>query len=221
MLPTDQAIRARRSVRAFLPREVPEPLLREVFALAQCAPSNCNTQPWIVHVVSGEACAGLRRTLSQAALDPALHQPDFAFDGRYPGLYKTRQHDSAMRLYEAMGIARDDRAARTQAMLRNFAMFDAPHAAFLFLPEPFGLREAADCGMYAQTLMLALAAHGLASCAQGALSFHPQQVREALGVPAEHKLLFGVSFGYEDPAAAANQCRVPRAGLDEAVHFHR
>lgn len=221
MMPTDQAIRERRSVRAFLPREVPEPLLREVFGLAQCAPSNCNTQPWIVHVVSGAAGQRLRQTLVQAAIDPAQHQPDFAFDGRYPGVYKTRQHDSAMRLYEAMGIAREDRAARGQAMLRNFAMFDAPHAAFIFLPEPFGLREATDCGMYAQTLMLALTAHGLASCAQGALSFHPQHVRKALGVPAEHKLLFGLSFGYEDTAAAANQCRVPRAGLEEAVRFHR
>jgi hypothetical protein len=119
-----------------------------------------------------------------------------------------------------MGIARDDRAARAQAMLRNFGFFGAPHAAFVFLPEPFGIREAVDCGIYAQTLMLLLTAHGLASCPQAALSFHPRIVREVLGVPEAHKLLLGIAFGHEDPAAPANACRVPRAGLAEAVTFH-
>ena len=89
-------------------------------------------------------------------MDPAQHRPDFAFDGRYPGVYKDRQHVAAAKLYGAMGIGRDDRAARGQAMLRNFGFFDSPHAAFVFLPEPFGIREATDCGMYAQTLMLLL-----------------------------------------------------------------
>ena len=38
MMNVDEAIRLRRSVRGFLPREVPEATLHEVFALAQCAP---------------------------------------------------------------------------------------------------------------------------------------------------------------------------------------
>ena len=54
-------------------------------------------------------------------------------------------------------------APRAQAGLRNFAMFGAPHAAFVFLAEPFGVREAVDCGMFAQNLMLLLTAEGLAS----------------------------------------------------------
>ena len=53
VISVDEAIRLRRSVRGFLPDEVPEATLREVFALAQCAPSNCNVQPWMPHVVSG------------------------------------------------------------------------------------------------------------------------------------------------------------------------
>ncbi len=85
----------------------------------------------------------------------------------------------------------------------------------------FGAREAADTGMWAQTLMLALTARGLASCAQGALSLYPDIVREHLGLAAEQKLLFGVSFGYEDPNAKANAARVGRAALDDAVRFHR
>lgn len=221
MLNTVEAILHRRSVRAFLHEEVPELTLREIFTLAQQAPSNCNTQPWLVHLVAGAKAQALKQRLTAAAMDPAQHRPDFAFDGRYPGVYKDRQHVAAAKLYGAMGIGRDDRAARGQAMLRNFGFFDSPHAAFVFLPEPFGIREATDCGMYAQTLMLLLTARGLASCPQAALSFHPHIVREVLGVPESQKLLLGIAFGLEDKAAPANNCRVPRAALAEAVSFHR
>ena len=107
------------------------------------------------------------------------------------------------------------------AYIRNHAFFDAPHAVLIFMPEPFDTREAADIGMYAQTLMLALIARGIASCAQGALSLFPDIVRQYLGVAPNHKLLFGISFGYEDPSVKANAARVGRAHIDDAVTFHR
>ncbi|MGB2255177.1 MAG: nitroreductase family protein [Spongiibacter marinus] len=91
--------------------------------------------------------------------------------------------------------------------------------AFIFLPEPFGLREAADCGMYAQSLMLALTAEGLASCPQTALSFNADLVREVLGIGAENKLLFGISFGEEDTDAAVNNCRTQRDTSDNCLRF--
>jgi nitroreductase len=91
---------------------------------------------------------------------------------------------------------------------------------FVFMPEPFDTREATDIGIYAQTLMLALTARGIASCAQGALGLFPHIVREQLGIAACYKLLFGVSFGYEDPEVKANGARVGRASIDDAVVFH-
>lgn len=221
MLSTTDVIRSRRSVRGFMSREVPQDILRAIFTLAQCAPSNCNTQPWVVHVVSGAACDALRIRLGQAALDPAAHAPDYSYDGRYDGIYRDRQHDAAEQLHHAMEIARDDKPGRAHSFLRNFSFFGAPHAAFIFLPEPFGVREAADCGMYAQTLMLAMAANEVASCPQTSLSFHPGIVRQALGVDPTQRLLFGISFGYADPETKANACRVGRADIDQAVSFHR
>jgi hypothetical protein len=87
--------------------------------------------------------------------------------------------------------------------------------------QPFDTREATDLGMYAQTLMLLMTSRGIASCAQGALGLHPDIVRRHLGIAAEYRLLFGISFGYEDPSVAANAARVGRVGLGEAVRFHR
>jgi nitroreductase len=126
-----------------------------------------------------------------------------------------------VKLYGAMGVERRDLVARKAAFIRNFEFFDAPHVAFIFMRAPFDTREAADTGMYAQTLMLAMSARGISSCAQGALSFYPDIVREHLGVPREMRLLFGVSFGFEDGAADANAARIGRAKLDEAVRFHQ
>ena len=57
----DETVLARRSVRAFRPDPVPQPLLEHVFALAARAPSNCNTQPWFTAVASGAACERLRQ----------------------------------------------------------------------------------------------------------------------------------------------------------------
>jgi nitroreductase len=92
--------------------------------------------------------------------------------------------------------------------------------AFLFLPEPFGLREACDLGMYAQTVMLAMTAHGLGSCPQTALSFQADYIRGKLGIDAGNKLLFGMSFGYPDVDDPANRCQTARGPLSETVTFH-
>jgi len=154
----DEAIRLRRSVRGFLRREVPEAILREVFTLAQCAPSNCNVQPWVPHVVSGDKLKRLREALVAAGMRDEPIKPDWPADGKFTGIYRERQVGAAQALYGAMGVARGDAIGRKLAYIRNHAFFDAPHAVFIFMPEPFDTREATDLGMYAQTLMLALTA---------------------------------------------------------------
>lgn len=206
----DHLLRARRSVRGFRVDAVPDALIERVFAMAALAPSNCNVQPWVAHVVSGAAAERIRGALHDAASAGTALTPDFALTGKYPDHYRTRQIDAAKALFAATGVARDDVAARTESFLRNFRFFDAPHAVFLFVPEWAGMREAADCGMYAQSLMLALTANGLASCAQGALSHHAAIVHRELGVADDLKLLFGIAFGYEDTDHPANTARTVR-----------
>jgi nitroreductase len=200
---------------------VPEATLREVFMLAQLAPSNCNVQPWMPHVVSGEKLRRLREVLVAAGMRDEPIKPDWPADGKFTGIYRDRQVGAAQALYGAMGVARSDTVGRKLAYVRNHAFFDAPHAVFIFMPEPFDTREATDIGMYAQTLMLALTARGIGSCAQGALGLFPDIVREQLGISGNYRLLFGISFGYEDRGVKANAARVDRARIDDVVRFHR
>ena len=215
----DAVVAQRRSLRAFLPKAANEQTLNTIFSVAQRAPSNCNTQPWLVHVASGEKLSKLREEMPDRFMSGNFTM-DFPYDGSYEGVYKERQYAAAQALYDSVNITREDKAARHVQFMRNFTFFDAPHVAFLFLPEPFGLREAADLGMYAQTLMLTLTAHGMGSCPQTALSFQADFVREQLGIAPENKLIFGLSFGYPDPDAPANACSTDRAAVADTTFFH-
>lgn len=220
MLDFDSVIRARRSVRGFLPEPLPPTLIAEILDLARWAPSNCNIQPWALHVVSGDALRTLGRAMRAAAEASAGPAPDVPMDTRYQGVFRERQIGAARALYGALGIARDDHAGRADAFLRNLDAFGAPHAAFLFLPQGFGLREAADLGGFAQTLMLAMASRGIGSCAQGALSLYPDLVRAQLGLEPGAQLIMGIAFGREDLAHPANAARTERAEVDALVRFH-
>ena len=209
----------RRSLRAFRSQPVAQDILKSVFTTAMEAPSNCNTQPWLVHVASGASLQSLREEMPKRFMAGEMSM-DFPYDGSYEGVYKERQYGAAQALYDAMDIAREEKDKRQAAFLRNFSFFDAPHVAFMFLPEPFGLREACDMGMFAQTLMLAMTAHGLGSCPQTSLSFQVDYVREQLGVDASNKLVFGISFGYPETDARVNRCTTDRAALADLVTFH-
>lgn len=215
----EQIITERRSVRGFLPTPVPRDQIEKIFTLAQRTPSNCNTQPWLTHVVSGEKLEILRQRMPENTMQGKMTL-DFPYSGQYSGVYKERQYDAAAQMYSAVGIGREEKHKRMEVFMRNYRFFGAPHVAFLFLPEPFGLREAADVGMYAQTLMLTLTAFGLASCPQTSLGFHADLVREVLDVDPANKLLFGISFGYEDVNDPINSMRMGRAALSDSTVFH-
>ena len=118
-----------------------------------------------------------------------------------------------------MGIEWEDRAGRARAARRNYEFFGAPHAVFLGMHEVFGTQTASDVGMFAQTLMLSMHTHGIACCPQGTLRDYPDLVRSAFGLEPEIKILFGISFGYEDPEVPANAARTERAPLEETVAF--
>ncbi len=216
----DRIARSRRSIRGFLPDPVDRATLERIFTTAAYAPSNCNTQPWYSHVVSGEVRDRLSRIFLEQTIARGKHSLDFPYEARYDDIYRERQIDVAVLLYQALGVARDDKEGRKQAWLRNLEFFGAPHVVFVFMPDWCGIREACDVGMYVQNLLLSMWAHGVASCPQTILGYDADSVRRELGIGAEMKLLFGISFGYEDPELPENQIVPQRAALDEHVKFH-
>lgn len=214
-------VRDRHSVRSFLADPVPDEVIRAVVEDAQHAPSNCNTQPWEVHIASGAT----RDKLSEAILaaDEAGHMtPDFSFSlGDYHGVYSERSKAQGAAYYQAIGVARDAFDERRSASQRNLTFFGAPHVAMLFMPAVGDcVRVAGDIGMYGQTFLLSLNAHGLGGIPQTMLGFYADTIRDVLGIDPAFKLLFGISFGYPDTAHAANHYRINKAPVDESVTFH-
>jgi nitroreductase len=218
MYDLDKTIRERRSVRGFLPRPVPRDVLEEVLGLARHAPSNCNVQPWRVYIASGDAVEKLRTALVHEATTSASPVMVTPID-KFLGAYREKQIACAVELYGSMGIARDDRAGRLNASLRNFQFFDAPHVAYICMAKSFGIGVALDVGMYVQTLMLAMQSRGIGSCAQAALRAFPGLAADHLGIPDDEQILCGLSFGYEDPDVPANQTRQPRDPISSNVVF--
>ena len=216
-----QLLKQRYSCRQFLPKAVEHSTIEAILADAQLSPSNCNTQPWQVHVVSGDTLKKLSQTMLQKAKQQAYSMDFTASVEDYYGVFKQRHHDMASRYYQAQGIERDDAEARQAEIARNFTFFDAPHAVFMFMPIfGDGIRSAVDLGIYTQSFLLSLTARGLAGVPQGILSFFADDVREILGVSDEFKLAHGISFGYADESAPVNSRFMGRVPVSESVTFH-
>lgn len=214
-------VRDRRSIRSFLPTPVPDTVIHSVVDDARHAPSNANIQPWDVHIVSGATRDALSTALLAAAGQERM-TPDFpwAYDELY-GVYRDRQVAQASAYYQALGITRDAEDDRRVALLRNLEFFGAPHACLLFMPDLYdGVRVAGDVGMYAQTFLLSLTAHGLSGVPQTLLGFFADTVREVLGIDGSMKMLFGISFGHPDLASPAGGHRMGKAPAGETVTFH-
>src|SRR5262245_4805168 len=126
-LDLDQAIRERHSTRMFLPQPVPRELVDEALALAQCAPSNSNIQPWHMVFATGAA----RDRLVAALLDEARRRAP-----KIPPLPESFQHyrrKPGAQVYGRMGIAIGDTAKQAAAVLRNWDCIRARLAGLLCL----------------------------------------------------------------------------------------
>lgn len=214
--PVEQVVRARRSIRKFLPdRPVARELLDEALALAMRAPSNSNTQPWRLYLATGARRERLVTALL-AAVD--AHPPQLTTAGLPPEFAYRRMQAGAL-LYGAMGIARDDAGGRWRAQRRNWEFFGAPVAGAVCMHRDFGPVDALGVGMFLQTLLLALAERGVGSCVQVSIALYPEVLRAELDIPDHESVLCGVSIGYPDPTFRANDLVTPRDAVGANVTF--
>lgn len=203
-----EAVARRTSVRAFKPERPSAAVVRAILEGAARAPSGGNLQPWHVHALAG---APLAQLLQRVAAAPLQVPPEYAV---YPPElwepYRTRRWRNAEQLYAAIGIPREDKAARLQQMAKNATFFGAPVGIFLSVDRRMGPPQWADLGMYLQTVMLLATEQGLDTCAQEYWAFCAQPVRDFLGLPPERMLFAGLALGWRDESAPINQWRSER-----------
>ena len=212
MFDLDQTIKDRHSTRNFLSQPVPRALLDEALALAQLAPSNSNIQPWRMVFAEGVR----RERLKEALLNQAKQQPNIS---QLPSAFQHYRQELGVQVYGAMGIARDDKAHRELAVLRNYEFFGAPVVGIVCMHQELGVADALSVGMYLQTLVLSLTARGIGTCVEVSLAAYPEIIRSELNIPPELLIICGLAVGYSDPDFPANHLHISREAVEKNVLF--
>lgn len=215
-----QAIVERKSVRAFLQKDVSRESITKILDIARHSPSGANSQPWQVAVVTEETKKKIEAALLAAFRSGAGESRDYEYyPAKWKEPYKRRRIACGTQLYDTLAIDRKDREGRMAQWEANYRGFDAPVILFFFLDPSLAIGSYMDYGMFLQALMLAAIDEGLATCAQAALSGYASVVKEILGYPQENILLCGMALGYEDRQALVNSYRTPREEVDGFTRF--
>ena len=217
----DDAITTRRSVRAFLPTDVPHSEVEDILRAAARAPSGTNMQPWKVYVVRGKS----KSRLSEAVL-AAFNDPDYEPKGAYKYYpdkffepYLTRRRTIGWNLYNRLGIERGEKEKMHAQHGRNYLFFDAPVGLIFTIDERLEIGSWLDYGMFLQNIMVAARGRGLDTCPQAAFAPYHKVIRPVLGISESEVVVCGMALGYADEAKPENGVVSERAPLSEFVTF--
>lgn len=214
------ALRQRKSTRAFSDKEVPPESIKNILDAARHAPSGTNAQPWQVAVLTGDSKRDICALLEQQFREGVQAKMDYLY---YPevwqGAFKERRKACGLQMYSTLNIKREDKQKQLDQWAANYRAFDAPVMLLFFLDPIMETGSFLDYGMFLQSIMLAAIEEGLATCPQAALGEYPDIVRERLGYPQDMIVIAGMALGFEDKSAPVNSYRTPRAQVDEFTRF--
>jgi nitroreductase len=230
-----QFLASRRSTREFSSTPIPQDLLDRVLTDALTAPSWSNTRPFKVAVAQGEVrdaisaeflnrWSVLSKIMRKGILNKlrivysryGLPTSNRSIAKPYPAELKPRAERVGKELYELFGVQRGDREARDQQWAKNYSFFGAPVELFIFVHKSLHIYAASDAGLMMQSLILSAHAHGLGTCAQGAVGIWEDVVRKEFEISKDYRLLCGIAIGYPSDSPI-NKFGANRIGLDELL----
>ncbi|WP_299282403.1 nitroreductase [uncultured Tateyamaria sp.] len=218
-LETLQALlEARFSCRAYRSDPVEDEVIRAIVDAARHVPSWCNAQPWQLLITRGEATDTFRDAL-YATAQSTVPTPDLPWPEGYPGIYGDRRRACGFQLYDAVGIAKGDRAASAMQMMENYRLFGAPHVAIVTAPTALGPYGAMDTGGFVTAFCLAAQAQGVATIPQAAIAAQAPFVRQHFDIAEDRMILCAISFGYADMDHPANGFRTGRAAVSDIIDW--
>lgn len=215
-----EAIRTRKSIRCFKPDPIPREVLEDILDTAIQAPSAMNTQPWAVTVVTGEALEELSKANVELLKAGVATHPEIDHVP-YQDVYRQRQVDLAIQIFQLMGITREDKQKRADWTERGFRYFDAPAAIILSMEKALdhSAMSLLDLGAIMQTICLAGLKHGLGTCIEDQGVMFPEAVREHAHIPETHRVVIAIAIGYPDWSFPANKLESTREPLEKVVRW--
>ena len=217
-----EALQQRKSVRAFLNKEVEEDKINVILSAASHAPSGTNTQPWQVAVVTGETKQKLQIQIESKFREGDKGKADYCY---YPEKwiepYKARRVACGLQMYSTLQVKREDKQRQLNLWAANYRAFDAPVMLLFFMDTCMQTGSFMDYGMFLQSIMLAAVEQGLATCPQASLADYSEVIKTALNYPQNTILLCGMSLGYEDKNALVNSYRTPREEVSVFTRYYK
>ena len=208
-------------MRGFKKQPVPPPVIETIIEVAKRALSSMTTQPWCIHVLTGEPLERVRRHNMEEMIAGVKPKRDILTHGENQGVHRQRQVDIAKKLFGAMGIARDDKPMRQDWVLRGFRQFDA--SVSLALTYDRALDPGAVChfdvGALCYGIVLAAWDRGLSSVINGQGIMRSDIVREVAEIPDDQVIMTCVAMGYPDDSFPANDVRSDRKEHEEFVRY--
>jgi nitroreductase len=217
----EEIAQARRSIRGYKPDPVPREILEEIIHIAKQAPSSMNTQPWHFHVLTGEPLERIRKGNTEKMMAGSSVDREIKLNHGYEGPHRERQIEIAVQLFEAMGIARDDKERRMDWVMRGFRQFDAPVSIVITVDKALADDTIAhfDCGAATYGLVLAAWSKGIGSVINGQGIMQSSVVRENANIPEDQVIMTCVAMGYPDESFVANDVKSRRSPNDKVASF--
>jgi nitroreductase len=224
VMTVEDALRTRRCCRAFLPTPVPREDIEQLLVLAARSPSNSNTQPWQVHVLTGAAKRALSADLLCAFDAGRIEVEEYDYQPRpdqWPEPFRSRRRKFGEGLYaDTLGITRDDAAGRRRQHRRNYEFYGAPVEIILTVSTAPLQGALVDAGLFLQALMLAARGIGLDTCPQASLIDFPSVVRRHVTIPDDHVIVCGVALGHADENDRVNTQHAVREPVESFARFY-
>jgi nitroreductase len=217
----DDVVLGRRSIRGYKPDPVPQALIEEILTLAMRAPSSMNTQPWNFYVLTGEPLDRIRAGNTERNLAGVPHSREFRTGQAFEGHHRDRQVGVAKQLFSAMGIAREDKDARQDWVLRGFRQFDAPVCVIVTYDRVLAGSDDTpfDCGAVTTALVNAAWSRGLGAVINSQGIMQSPVVREHAGIADDQIIMKSIAIGWPDESFPANAVVSERKTVQEAAVF--
>ena len=202
------AVTSRQSIRAFLDLAPDLKTVSNILESAARAPSQGNTQPWQVRVLTGNS----KQQLSQSIVGELTLNPKAKRTGAYEyyplerfSPWVDRRDWVGQQLYDSLGIARRDVDGRRQQMNKNYDFFGAPVGLIFSIDRRMQQGSWLDYGMYLQSVMLLAKEYNLDTCPIGAFILFEDLVAQHCKFEPTETIVCGMALGYKDAEKAENQ----------------
>jgi len=209
------AIKSRKSVRAFKPDPVTREQIEEILNHVIRAPSAINLQPWEFIVVMGEEKQRLSRRLIK--------------------LYREKQISCSPGNVKPLSAAFSKRGAESFILMNPYLekmgqefnrfvnegscnFYGAPAAVIFCLDNAFSEARLVDIGIALGYFVLIAHKFGLSTCPIGLINAYEDDMKEILNIPENKDVVIGAAIGYADQDSPINEFTSPRDSLE---HFLR